>query len=142
MGAAINSFANPCSILVSRHRFLPVKTTSDLLCLQSDSVEKTSHGQLRYRNLSSLPQISLGEHFQSVEEYRKRVQSVPSLRRLEKLTLNGDIKIKKNVRFEGVVHVEVDEGAVFILENQTLCNCYIHVQKNGDIEEYMIDDDE
>ena len=46
MGAAIEVFEGATAIGVGRDRFLPVKTTSDLLVLRSDAYELEADGQL------------------------------------------------------------------------------------------------
>ena len=46
MGAAIEVFEGATAIGVGRERFLPVKTTSDLLVLRSDAYELEADGRL------------------------------------------------------------------------------------------------
>lgn len=55
-------------INVPRSRFLPVKTTSDLLLIMSDLYE-LKHGMLTMspqRSFPSVPLVKLGTHFKNV----------------------------------------------------------------------------
>ena len=49
MGAAIEVFEGATAIGVGRERFLPVKTTNDLLLLRSDVYEVGADGRLTTR---------------------------------------------------------------------------------------------
>jgi hypothetical protein len=67
-GAAIRHFKNARGIKVSRSRFAPVKSCSDLLLVKSD-LYKLQDGQLvinENRQFATTPVIELGNHFKKV----------------------------------------------------------------------------
>ncbi len=89
MGAAIEVFDGALAIEVGRDRFLPVKTTNELLLLRSDVFELTDDGTLRAT--SAIPTIDLASaHYKLIDDFESRVRVVPSLRRAVSLRVEGD----------------------------------------------------
>ncbi|MFC1752510.1 UTP--glucose-1-phosphate uridylyltransferase [Thermoproteota archaeon] len=125
MGAGIAHFKNSCSVIVDRNRFLPVKKTSDLMILQSDLIEKDDNGNFKFspnRKISAYPPIRLSSHFNTVDDYMKRITAPPSLKEMTSLTLDGDITIGPNVIFKGEVKIHVEKGQAIHLEAVTMEN--------------------
>ncbi|MDX6302243.1 MAG: UTP--glucose-phosphate uridylyltransferase [Nocardioidaceae bacterium] len=109
MGAAIEVFDGAQLIEVSRARFLPVKTTNDLLVLRSDCyrLEKSHHLVLE-DDVKTVPFVDLDPHFYKVvHEFDRRFpDGVPSLRRAESLVVRGDWTFGKDVAVTGSVELE------------------------------------
>jgi len=117
MGAAIEVFADSRTIEVGRDRFVPVKTTNDLLVLRSDAYELGKDFVLD-QVAETLPYIDLDDHYKIVEDFDKRFPTgVPSLKDADSLVVAGDWTFGKGVRVQGDVrlngdHGRVEEGAV------------------------------
>jgi UTP--glucose-1-phosphate uridylyltransferase len=88
MGAAIEVFAGATAIAVPRDRFLPVKTTNELLLLRSDVFDLGEDGRLTAT--VAIPEISLGKAYKLVDDFDRLVQVVPSLARAEALIVDGE----------------------------------------------------
>ncbi|MFZ1912625.1 MAG: UTP--glucose-1-phosphate uridylyltransferase [Propionicimonas sp.] len=89
MGAAIEVFAGARAIAVGRDRFLPVKTTNELLLLRSDVFSLGEDGRLVAA--VAIPEIDLaGRYYKLVEDFEARVKVVPSLREADSLVVRGD----------------------------------------------------
>ena len=89
MGAAIEVFAGAQAIAVGRDRFLPVKTTNELMLLRSDVFDLCADGTLAAT--ADIPRIDLDDRFYKlVDDFEERVQVVPSLRRAASLEVRGD----------------------------------------------------
>jgi UTP--glucose-1-phosphate uridylyltransferase len=117
MGAAIEVFPDSRTIEVSRERFVPVKTTNDLLVLRSDAYDLGKDFVLD-QVATDLPYIDLDEHYKVVEEFDKRFPAgVPSLKEAESLVVRGDwtfggrVQVKGEATLDGD-HGRVEEGAV------------------------------
>lgn len=68
MGAAIKSFKNAMGVNVPRSRFLPVKTSSDLLLVMSNlySLDAGSLTMSEKREFPTTPHVKLGSSFTKV----------------------------------------------------------------------------
>jgi UTP--glucose-1-phosphate uridylyltransferase len=108
MGAAIGVFAGALALRVPRHRFLPVKTTSDLLVLRSDAYGLTDDFRLELAaGRDSAPLVSLSDEFKLVADFDERFASgPPSLVEAERLTVEGDVRFGADVVVRGVARVE------------------------------------
>ncbi len=102
MGAAVEVFAGATAICVGRERFLPVKTTSDLLLLRSDVYEVGADGRLT-RVVQKAPLIELDPRFyKTIGGFEQRFPAgAPSLRDAEKVTVRGDWTFGAGVRLIG-----------------------------------------
>jgi UTP--glucose-1-phosphate uridylyltransferase len=104
MGAAIAGFARTQAIEVSRQRFLPVKTLSDLLLLRSDLYRLDEQSQLQVVTQEPLPSVRLDPRFYSTyEDFAERFASVPSLMDCCSLVVEGDFRFGPGLRLEGRV---------------------------------------
>lgn len=88
MGAAIEVFPGSTAIVVGRDRFLPVKTTNELMLLRSDLFELAADGRLVAQ--APIPRISLDGHYKLVDDFDALVPVVPSLRRATSLEVKGE----------------------------------------------------
>lgn len=110
MGAAIEVFEGATAICVGRDRFLPVKTTNELLLLRSDVYELTDEGRLVSTTETS-PEVSLdSRYYKKVDKFEARIPAAPSLREAVSLKVKGDWTFGAGVRVVGSVELP-DEGA-------------------------------
>jgi len=108
MGAAIESFDDSGAINVSRVRFAPVKTTSDLLTLRSDAYEITEDWRIALAPelMGQPPAIDLdGEYYKLVDQLDARFPSAPSLKECKKLKVRGPVDFAPGVIFRGGAEV-------------------------------------
>ena len=119
MGAAIEVFEGATLIEVGRDRFVPVKTTNDLLVLRSDVYDIGGDFVLD-QVAGEVPFVDLdADVFKLVGEFDKRFpEGAPSLRKATSLTVEGDVTFGHGVQVIGEVTLEggagkrVDAGAV------------------------------
>ncbi|XP_059162317.1 UTP--glucose-1-phosphate uridylyltransferase-like isoform X2 [Physella acuta] len=112
VGAAIKSFERAVGINVPRSRFLPVKTTSDLLIVMSNLYAMRT-GALEMspkRSFPSVPLVKLGHQFSKVKDFLNRFASIPDLLELDHLTVAGDVNFGKNVSLRGTVIIIANHG--------------------------------
>jgi UTP--glucose-1-phosphate uridylyltransferase len=111
MGAAIEFFEGATAIGVGRDRFLPVKTTSDLLLLRSDVYEVGPDGLLT-KITNPVPLIDLDSaHYKTIGAFERRFPAgVPSLRSATGLSVAGDWTFEANVTVLGAAALE-DTGS-------------------------------
>jgi UTP--glucose-1-phosphate uridylyltransferase len=108
MGAAIEVFAGATAIAVPRDRFLPVKTTNELMLLRSDVFDLGSDGRLKA--VANIPQIALDPaHYRLVDDFDRLVSVVPSLASAEALRVQGEWHFDVPARVVGVVELS-DSG--------------------------------
>jgi UTP--glucose-1-phosphate uridylyltransferase len=102
MGAAIEVFDGATTIEVGRDRFVPVKTTNDLLVLRSDCYELDDDYRLHLR-ADTVPFVDLdSEHYKLIEDFDARfAEGVPSLRQAKQLVVNGDWYFGRDVTVVG-----------------------------------------
>ena len=107
MGAAIEIFEDSTVIEVGRDRFVPVKTTNDLLVLRSDVYEIRSDFVLD-RIGPQLPVVQLDPaHYAMITEFDKRFpQGAPSLQKATSLRVDGDWTFGRGVQVVGDVALE------------------------------------
>ncbi|MDR0990673.1 MAG: UTP--glucose-1-phosphate uridylyltransferase [Propionibacteriaceae bacterium] len=107
MGAAIEVFDGAQVIAVSRDRFLPVKTTSELTLLRSDLYD-WSDGWIPRPLVRPAPLIELGPSYQLINDYDRRLPFGLKLRQAKQLTVRGDWQFGDGVRVVG--RVTLDEA--------------------------------
>ncbi|ROR73671.1 UTP--glucose-1-phosphate uridylyltransferase [Bogoriella caseilytica] len=104
MGAAVAVFPGAEVIEVGRERFLPVKTTNDLLLLRSDVYELTDSGRLRAT--VPAPLVSLSKAYKTIGAFDARFPAgAPSLREATSLTVEGDWTFGSGVSATGEAHL-------------------------------------
>ncbi|XP_078735104.1 UTP--glucose-1-phosphate uridylyltransferase [Lampetra fluviatilis] len=112
VGAALKNFDNALGINVPRSRFLPVKTTSDLLLVMSN-LYSLSAGSLTMsdaREFKTVPLVKLGSSFTKVQDYLRRFASIPDMLELDHLTVSGDVTFGKGVVLKGTVIIIANHG--------------------------------
>jgi UTP--glucose-1-phosphate uridylyltransferase len=113
MGAAIESFEGASLLLVPRTRFLPVKTTDDLLVLRSDvyAVSDSLEVEPIEERRGRLPIVELDKRFyRMIDEFEARFPSgPPSLRDAERLIVHGDLTFEGGVVVRGAVELDADK---------------------------------
>ncbi|MBO1750362.1 UTP--glucose-1-phosphate uridylyltransferase [Actinotalea sp. BY-33] len=96
MGAAIEVFDGAAVLEVDRSRFLPVKTTNDLLVLRSDVYRSTEEHRLVAT--VDAPLVDLDpKHYKTIAAFDARLPSTPSLARASALTVRGDWTFGRDV---------------------------------------------
>lgn len=120
MGAAIEAFEGASAIEVPRSRFLPVKTTNDLMVLRSDAYEIDVAGQLN----ATVDQVCVAEldpkYYKTIHQFEQRVsQGAPSLRQAQRLVVHGDWTFGADVVVKGEVTL-ADAGVASQVPDGTL----------------------
>lgn len=100
MGAAIEVFEGAVAIEVGRDRFLPVKTTNELMLLRSDVFELGADGRPCV-TVDVQPAVTLDAHFTLIDDFERRVRVVPSLRQARSLSVVGDWTFDRPVEVVG-----------------------------------------
>ncbi len=106
MGAAIEIFEGARTVEVGRDRFVPVKTTNDLLVLRSDIYDLGQDFVLDQAT-QSVPFVDLDTDFYKlVDDFDKRFpEGAPSLRRATSLVVDGDVTFGHGVSVVGDVEI-------------------------------------
>ncbi|MCL2594230.1 MAG: UTP--glucose-1-phosphate uridylyltransferase [Promicromonosporaceae bacterium] len=100
MGAAVAVFEGATAIEVGRERFLPVKTTNDLLVLRSDVYGFAGNGYLEAQ--VPAPLVALSPAYKTIAAFDARFpDGPPSLREATSLTVEGDWTFGRNVTVSG-----------------------------------------
>ncbi|GAA3671584.1 UTP--glucose-1-phosphate uridylyltransferase [Nocardioides ginsengisoli] len=120
MGAAIEVFENARLIEVGRDRFIPVKTTNDLLVLRSDVYEIGADFALT-QVAADLPYVELdADHYKLVGEFDKRFpEGAPSLAKAASLKVDGDWTFGHGVQVVGAVEL-ASKGAQRVAPGEVL----------------------
>ncbi len=124
MGAAISSFPGACLLEVPRSRFVPVKTTDDLLVLRSDCFRMADGFVLEpARQGASPPEVALDkDHFGLIDDFDRRFPAgPPSLRDAERLIVNGDVCFGADVVVRGSVQIDAPPDGLSV-EPGTILN--------------------
>ncbi len=113
MGAAIESFAGAQVLRVARTRFVPVKSTDDLLVLRSDVYTLTDRMTVEPlpERASKLPYVELDKRFyRLLDEFESRFpHGAPSLRDAQRLVVHGDVTFGARVVVRGSVQVSTEK---------------------------------
>ena len=115
MGAAIGSFPGARLLCVPRGRFVPVKTTDDLLVLRSDvyAVSDDLLVEPVPERDGNLPYVELdSDYYKLLDDFEQRFpDGAPSLRDAERLVVHGDVTFGKGVVVRGAVELDEAEPA-------------------------------
>jgi UTP--glucose-1-phosphate uridylyltransferase len=106
MGAAIEVFEGARTLEVGRDRFIPVKTTNDLLVLRSDVYDLGQDFGLD--QAGDVPFVELDpEFYKLVGDFDQRFpEGAPSLRKASSLKVDGDFTFGHGVQVIGDVELE------------------------------------
>ena len=115
MGAAIGSFPGASLLQVPRTRFVPVKTTDDLLLLRSDvfRLGDEFRVELAVDGNRGQPFVALDkQYFGMIDDFEARMpDGPPSLREAQRLVVGGDVRFGAGVAVRGDVEIDApDEG--------------------------------
>lgn len=119
MGTAVEVFPGATAIAVGRDRFLPVKTTNELLLLRSDVYDLGEDGRLT--QAAPIPAVDLdSRYYKKIDDFERRFpDGAPSLREATSITIKGDWTFGRGVRVVGAGELadtgspeRVDDGAV------------------------------
>jgi len=121
MGAAVEVFEGATASGVGRDRFVPVKTTSDLLVLRSDAYELEVDGQLT-KIADPAPVVDLDDrYYKIIADFDHRFPTgPPSLKDARYLEVKGDWSFEADVRIVGAVSLEDREEPQIIAAGSTL----------------------
>jgi len=117
MGAAIGVIPGARALVVPRRRFLPVKTTDDLLVVRSD-VCGLDPVDGRFEPRGRWPLVALDPaHYRRLADFEQRFPAgAPSLVACERLQVRGDVSFGRDVTVVGDVELdgplEIGDGAV------------------------------
>jgi UTP--glucose-1-phosphate uridylyltransferase len=136
VGCAVGSFRS-AGIKIPRSRFRPVKTTSDMLLLQSDCFSLCLEDGTLTQESPRLPEVRLGSYHRAVADYAARFASgaFPSLRGCSRLIIDGDVTVGKGVVLKGNVvlvgPLGEETAALEIPEARTLSDAVVRVDADG-----------
>ncbi|GAA2130561.1 UTP--glucose-1-phosphate uridylyltransferase [Nocardioides bigeumensis] len=121
MGAAIELFADSRTIEVGRDRFVPVKTTNDLLVLRSD-VYDIGRDFVLDQAADEVPYVELDvDYYKLVGDFDKRFpEGAPSLKQAQSLKVGGDWTFGHGVRVVGKAELPEKSGAQRVDADSTL----------------------
>ncbi|QQM66583.1 UTP--glucose-1-phosphate uridylyltransferase [Actinomyces weissii] len=109
MGAAVEAFEGAAAVEVPRSRFLPVKTTNDLLLLRSDVYEVDADGLLQMVREEACTVSLDPRYYKTIKDFEARFPAgAPSLRGARSLTVEGDWTFGAGVVATGDVKVAAD----------------------------------
>ncbi|HEU5266787.1 MAG TPA: UTP--glucose-1-phosphate uridylyltransferase [Jatrophihabitans sp.] len=116
MGAAVQCFAGAKSLLVERSRFVPVKTTNDLLVLRSDAYDLAADYTLRVapgREVGRDPFVDLDPRFfKYLADFDRRFPDGPvSLVECDRFVVEGDVSFGAGVIARGDVQISSNGGS-------------------------------
>lgn len=128
IGAGISYFHNACGVNVPRSRFLPVKSTSDLMLIQSNMYTLKSGSLVMNpeRQFGTTPVIKLGTEFKKVGQYLERFGSIPDVLELDHLTVSGDVSFGEGTTLKGTVIIVANPGNIIdipagsVIENKVV----------------------
>ena len=114
MGSAIEVFGGSAAIRVPRTRFAPVKKTEDLLAVRSDAYVLTPDNRvvLARERRGTPPTVELiGDGYRFVSDLDARFPAgVPSLRRCNRLVVEGDFRFGRGIILRGDVRFRNTNG--------------------------------
>jgi UTP--glucose-1-phosphate uridylyltransferase len=111
MGAAIEVFDAATVVAVPRHRFLPVKTTTELTLLVSD-VYDWGDDFVPRPAVAKAPVLTLNPHYTLLANYTQRLPHPLGLRQASSLTVQGDWQFGADVTVVGDVTLGTEGGTV------------------------------
>ncbi len=124
MGAAISGFPGASLLEVERTRFVPVKTTDDLLVLRSDAYRIGDDWRVEpaFASGNGQPLVVLDrEFFGLIDQFEARMSGgPPSLREALRLVVSGDVSFGAGVVVRGEVEIDAPDGRLHIADGTLL----------------------
>ncbi len=109
MGAAISLFKGAAAVRVPRTRFIPVKSTNDLLVLKSDRYYLSDEeGLIPAPGVESESiHVTLDpEYYKNLDQFEERfARGIPNLSACKFLSIEGNVFFEKNVTIRGAVTI-------------------------------------
>lgn len=106
MGSAIEKLEGATAIEVPRSRFLPVKTTNELLLVMSDVFDLADDYSFCLK-VSNIPAVNLDErYYRLIADFNKRFLIIPSLIGTTFLSINGDWVFDKPSKLVGDIKLK------------------------------------
>ncbi|WP_051694041.1 UTP--glucose-1-phosphate uridylyltransferase [Desulfohalovibrio reitneri] len=110
MGSAISGFPGAAVVEVPRSRFLPVKTTDDLLRVMSDNYRLDDRFNLIHTGHTTRVELD-SRYYKKIDEFLRRFPAgVPSLANCQLLRVRGDVFFETAPSLHGEVVVENTGG--------------------------------
>lgn len=126
MGSALSLFSPAAVINVPRTRFIPVKTSDDLLLLRSDYYTLSDDFRIIPGPDSSPrhPEVTLDqEYFGTVDRMTKRFSGeVPSLKKCHRFVVKGDVRFGKECTITGDVTITNQTATPYTVPDGTVLN--------------------
>lgn len=123
VGAALSAIRGARALLVPRSRFMPVKTTDDLLVLRSDAYRLEPDGRLAFTGDPALgpPVVALDPSFyRLIGEFEAHFPAgAPSLRACRRLEVTGDVLFEQGVEVVGEVSLDAPAGERLVVGTGT-----------------------
>lgn len=127
MGSAIAVFKGAGAVRVPRSRFLPVKTTADLLAIRSDIYKLTEEFRLIPNPERTLDTINISldpDYYKIIDDMEARFSDgSPSLVDCKKLALVGDIKFGNKVSLKGSVMISNHSKKQMTIQDKVTIGC-------------------
>jgi UTP--glucose-1-phosphate uridylyltransferase len=125
LGSAIALFERASALRVGRDRFVPVKTTDDLLAVRSDCFDLSPDARVVVsprRLRSTPPYIELDrEHYKLLDDFEARFPAgPPSLAACDRLVVRGDVVFGAGVTVRGSAEIHHDGPDPLTLADGTL----------------------
>jgi UTP--glucose-1-phosphate uridylyltransferase len=123
MGSAISRFDHTAAIRVPRTRFLPVKTTDDLIGLWSDAYYITDRFHVRLAPECSLAPISMldKKFYGMIDQLQAKFPyGAPSLKYCTDWLIEGDVVFEKDVVIRGSARIINHSGSTIIIPAGTV----------------------
>ena len=112
MGAAIEVFEDSTTVAVGRDRFIPVKTTNDLLVVRSDCYA-LADGHRLVQTTDEIPFVDLAKCYKTVDALDARFPGgAPSLANATSFVVQGDWTFGEGVTVVGDVELGPEGGTV------------------------------
>jgi len=112
MGAAVESFQGATTVEIGRDRFIPVKTTNDLLVVRSDCYRLTDDNSL-VQDSAQTPFVELSAAYKVIHDFDARFPAgPPSLIDARSLIVRGDWTFGEGVTVVGDVELGLEGGAI------------------------------
>jgi len=112
MGAAVESFEGATTVEIGRDRFIPVKTTNDLLVVRSDCYRLADDNSL-VQDSDQIPFIELSGAYKLIHDFDARFPAgPPSLIDATSLIVRGDWTFGEGVTIVGDVKLGPEGGTI------------------------------
>lgn len=123
MGSAISRFDNTAAICVPRTRFLPVKTTDDLIGLWSDAYYLTDRFHVRLAPERSSAPVSIldRKYYGMIDQLQAKFPcGAPSLKFCTDWSIEGDVVFENDVVIRGSTRIINRSGSTKIIPAGTV----------------------